>query len=63
MIKLNKILYEKKYTETDISKYYKMSQKALSELSYAFVGTNRETEATEIDKLLDNLYNIYVKYK
>lgn len=63
MIKLKNILNEKKYTDEDISKYYKQAQKALSELSYAFVGTNREKDARKVDKLLNNLWDIYVKFR
>lgn len=63
MIKFKNILNEKKYTDADISKYYKQAQKALSELSYAFVGTNREQDAKKVDNLLSNLYDIYVKFR
>jgi len=63
MIKLKKILYEKKYTDSDVSKYYKQAQKALSELSYSFVGTSDNVSASKVDELLSELYNIYVKRK
>jgi len=63
MIKLKNILYEKKYTDSDISKYYKQAQKALSELSYAFVGTDRKADSEKVDELLSNLYDIYVKFR
>ncbi len=63
MIKFENILNEKKYTDADISKYYKQAQKALSELSYAFNGTGRSVDADKVDKLLSNLYDIYVKFR
>ena len=62
-MKLKTLIHEKKYTDSDISKYYKQAQKALSELSYSFVGTGRETDAKLVDKLLNNLYDIYIKFK